>query len=233
MKLSMPIYQLKRKARMLARNGPIPLHVALDRVAAEEGFHRWSLLAAKAASPGIPQFAQLEPGHLVLIGARPLQGKTVTALRLAVEAMRAGHRAVVFTLEYTRGEVLDRLDAIGVDGIDLDRVFECDNSDAICADHIIHRLADAPVGTLVVVDYLQILDQDRRKPALMDQIAALKTFASERAIILVFVSQIDRSYDPLSKPYPDFDDVRLPNPVDLSLFDKSYFLNGGAVHVGP
>lgn len=233
MKLSMPIYQLKRKAKVLARKGRIPLHVALDRVAADEGFRRWSLLAARAGSSAIPQFAQLEPGQLVLIGARPRQGKTLTALRLAVEAMKAGNRAVVFTLEYTRREVLDRLDAIGVDGLVLDRVFECDNSDGICADSIIQRLTDAPAGTLAVVDYLQILDQDRRKPALMDQLAALRKFARERAIILVFVSQIDRTYDPASKPFPDLEDVRLPNPVDLALFDRSYFLNGERAHDGP
>lgn len=227
MKLSMPIHRLKRKARELSRSRRIPLHVALDHIATDEGFARWSLLAATASSPGVPHFSQLEPGQLVLIGARPRQGKTLTALRLAVEAMKAGRRAIVFTLEYTRREVLDRLDAIGVGGIALDRVFECDNSDGICAEQIIRKLADAPAGTLAVVDYLQILDQDRRKPALMDQLADLKAFASERGVIFVFVSQIDRSYDPALKPYPDLEDVRLPNPVDLALFDRSYFLNRG------
>jgi replicative DNA helicase len=229
MKLSMPIHQLKRRAKILARNGRIPLHAALDQIATEEGFPRWSLLAAKAvpASPSGPQFARLEPGQMVLIGARPGQGKTLTALRLAVEAMRAGNRAVVFTLEYNKREVFERLDVIGVEDIALERVFECDNSDEICADHIIQRLADAPKGTIAIVDYLQILDQDRRKPALMDQLATLRKFAQERAVILVFVSQIDRSYDPELKPYPDLEDVRLPNPVDLALFDRSYFLNRG------
>lgn len=235
MKLSMPIHQLKRKAKILAREKRIPLHAALDQIATGEGFARWSLLIAKAASawPGGPQFAHLEPGQLVLIGARPCQGKTLTALRLAVEAMRAGNRAVVFTLEYTRREVLDRLDVIGVDGIALDRYFGCDNSDGICADHIIERLADARAGTLAVIDYLQILDQDRRKPALMNQLAALKEFASQRGIILVFVSQIDRSYDPVSKPLPDLEDVRLPNPIDLAVFDRSYFLNKERALDGP
>ncbi len=31
------------------------------------------------------------------------------------------------------------------------------------------------------------------------------------------------------KPFPDLDDVRLPNPLDLSLFDKLCFLNGGDI----
>ena len=55
---------------------------------------------------------------------------------------------------------------------------------------------------------------------------ALKAFASDRQLIIVFISQIDRSYDPATKPFPDLGDVRLPNPLDLTLFDKTYFLQG-------
>ena len=64
----------------------------------------------------------------------------------------------------------------------------------------------------------------------MDQVRALKAFARERGATLVFISQIDRSYDPSKKPCPDLEDVRLPNPLDLKLFDKTCFLNDGKVH---
>ncbi|RUU73632.1 DNA helicase, partial [Mesorhizobium sp. M7A.T.Ca.TU.009.01.3.1] len=37
------------------------------------------------------------------------------------------------------------------------------------------------------------------------------------------------SYDPAKKPCPDIGDVRLPNPLDLSLFDKTCFLNKGEI----
>ena len=63
----------------------------------------------------------------------------------------------------------------------------------------------------------------------MTQVRRLKAFARGRGLILVFISQIDRSYDPAQKPCPDLDDVRLPNPLDLSLFDKACFLNNGEV----
>jgi replicative DNA helicase len=79
------------------------------------------------------------------------------------------------------------------------------------------------------VDYLQLLDQRRENPELMVQVRALKSFARERGLIMVFISQIDRSYDPSKKPCPDMDDVRLPNPVDLTLFNKTCFLNDGEV----
>ena len=86
-----------------------------------------------------------------------------------------------------------------------------------------------PRGTLAVVDYLQILDQKREKPELMTQVRALKAFARDKGVIVVFISQIDRSYDPALKPLPDLDDVRLPNPLDLALFDKLFFLHAGKV----
>ena len=50
MKLSAPIYCLKRKARILSRNEGTSLHEVLDRIAQEEGFDSWSLLANRASS---------------------------------------------------------------------------------------------------------------------------------------------------------------------------------------
>jgi hypothetical protein len=77
MKLSAPLYHLKRKAKLLSRAENMPLHEALDRVARQQGFAGWSLLAAKAAAAGPAEklFARLAPGDLVLLGARPGHGK--------------------------------------------------------------------------------------------------------------------------------------------------------------
>ncbi|WFU01559.1 DNA helicase [Rhizobium sp. CB3171] len=231
MRLSGPIYRLKRKARLMSREENIPLHEALDRIAAEEGFRGWSLLAARAdaTTPAGEMFAQLDPGDLVLLGARPGHGKTLMSLRLAVEAMKAGNRGIFFTLEDTERAVLDRFRMIGAEFESFKDRFEFDCSDAISADYIVERLASMSKGTLVVIDYLQILDQNRQKPELMVQVRALRSFARERGLILVFISQIDRSYDPSMKAYPDLKDVRLPNPLDLALFDKTFFLNKGEV----
>lgn len=232
MKTSAPVHQLKRKARLLSRRENIPLHDALDRVAAAEGFKAWSLLAAKiAATPSSAGkfFAQLAPGDLVLVGARPGHGKTLMSLELAVEAMKAGNRGVFFTLEYTQKDILDCFRAIGVDAMQLNDLFVFDSSDAISADYMVRALATAPRGTVVVVDYLQLLDQKRDNPELMEQVRALRSFARDRGLIVVFISQIDRSYDPSEKPCPDLRDIRLPNPLDLALFDKTCFLNNGQV----
>jgi hypothetical protein len=234
MRLSAPVYHLKRKAKLLSRDQNIPLHEALDRIAGQEGFGGWSLLAAKAAAiaPAGKLFARLAPGDMVLLGARPGQGKTLMGLELAVEAMKSGNRGAFFTLEYTEKDVLDRFRDIGVERAKFDHLFEFDNSDAISADYIVQKLAAAPRGTLVVIDYLQLLDQKRENPELMVQIRTLESFARTRGLIFIFISQIDRSYDPSTKSCPDLADVRLPNPLDLTLFSKTCFLNGGEIQFG-
>lgn len=231
MKLSAPIYQLKRNAKRLSRERNIPLHKALDRIAEQEGFGSWSLLAAQASAtaPAAKLYARLAPGDLVLVGARPGQGKTLMSLELAVEAMKSGSRGVFFTLEYTAKEVQDHFRALGVELASFDGLFEFDSSDDISADYIVTRLATAPRGTLVVIDYQQLLDQKRENPELMVQVRKLQSFARDKGLIFVFISQIDRSYDPSTKPCPDLDDVRLPNPLDLRLFAKTCFLNNGEV----
>lgn len=232
--LSAPVPYLKRQARRLSRADNIPLHEALNRIAAQEGFASWSLLAVKAAAmaPAAKLFARLVPGDLVLVGARPGQGKTLMSLKLAVEAMKCGHRSVFFTLEYTEKDVFDRLRAIGVERAHFAALFEFDTCDDISADYIVRKLVTAARGTFVVVDYLQLLDQKRGNPSLMEQVRRLRSFADTRGLILVFISQIDRSYDPSRKPCPDLDDVRLPNPLDLKLFTKTCFLNNGEVRFG-
>jgi replicative DNA helicase len=108
-------------------------------------------------------------------------------------------------------------------------LFEVDCCDAISADSIAKQMATAPRGTFVVIDYLQLLDQRRENPDLTVQVRALKSFARDKGLIVVFISQIDRSYDPSLKPCPDLSDVRLPNPLDLKMFDKTCFLNNSEV----
>ncbi len=229
MNLSAPIHRLKRKARLLSRAEHIPLHIALERIAAQEGYRSWSLLAAK--QPGMTSvralWPLLEPGDLVLMAGRPGQGKTLASLALLAEAMRAGRRGVFLTLEYTPADILSRWGAIKVDAGDFAGLFECDCSDAISAGYIVARLADAPRGTVAVIDYLQLLDQRRETPELTRQVSVLKAFARERGLILVFLSQVDRSYEGSGRPFPEIADVRLPNPLDLTLFDKTCFVNRG------
>ncbi|MBI5128416.1 MAG: DNA helicase [Rhodopseudomonas palustris] len=230
MPLSAPLHRLKREAKLLSRDQKIPLHAALDRIAAQQGFARWSLLASTHAQGRSARlFAQLLPGDMVLIGARPGQGKTLLSVELAVEAMKAGQRAAFFTLEYTEAEVEGRFKAAGVDPAGFASLLDLDTSETICADHIVARLATAPRGTLAVIDYLQLLDRRRDTPDLATQVRTLRGFARARGLVFVVISQIHRSFDPSTKSCPDLADVRLINDLDLKLFSKACFLHNGEV----
>lgn len=174
-------------------------------------------------------FARLSPGDLMILGARPRQGKTQLGIGLTVEAMKAGRQGAFFTLESSATEVLDLFKSIGEDPAEFSGVFKFDASNKINAEYIMTELSDMPAGTMVVIDYLQLLDQKRENPELTTQISELKSFAAKRGLIMVFLSQIDRSYIPTAGVCPSLDDVRLPNPLDLTLFNKACFLSDSEI----
>lgn len=231
MKLSAPIYQLKRRAKLLARNENVPLHTALDRIARDEGFSGWSLLSARVAmgATASDMLSRLSDGDLLLLGARPGHGKTLLGLQLLLDAIRDGRKAVFYTLEYTDQQTRERIRSLEDKMSGLADALEIVTSDDICADFITDHLVGAARGTVAVIDYLQILDQRRDKPALSEQIVALRRFARKTGSVFAFISQIDRAYDSATKPLPNMEDVRLPNKVDVGLFSKACFLHEGKV----
>ena len=205
-------------------------------MAVEEGFGSWSLLSAKAGKhPAKALLSQLEPGDLLLIGARPLQGKTLLSVELAIEAMRQHHLAMFYSLDLTTDALGGCFTNVGAKRDSYAERFHFDGSDEISAAYIIEQSAEALRGTLIIVDYLQLLDQRRDTPPLQEQVRALRDHAAKRALIIAVIAQIDRAYDASRKPCPDVSDVRLPNAVDLNLFTKCCFLHGGEmrIHVTP
>ncbi|MCO6392724.1 DNA helicase [Aliihoeflea aestuarii] len=232
MKLTRPVFRLKRDARIASKAHGIPLHSALDRVAADEGYKSWSLLAAAhaSASPEDFLYSRLSPGSLILIGSRPGQGKTMMGMKLAARAVRSGSTSTFFTLEYSAKSAAERVRQLQMpEGCE--QSFRIDCSNDICADYIAAQLQTSPNGALAVIDYLQILDQRRETPPLDDQVRSLKAFARRQGLIFAFVSQIDRSFEMAGRSCPDLRDVRLPNELDLSLFDHAVFLHDGQVRM--
>lgn len=231
MRLSAPIHELKRRAKHLAKQDHIPLHKAQDIIAAGEGFQRWSLLTHRCSSDQSASslLDALSNGDLLLIGARPGQGKTMLGLRLLIDAVSSGRKGYFFTLEYTEQETEERLRKLSKPALaDIPAIF---TSDDICAEFIIQHLENAPKGSLAVIDYLQILDQQRSKPPLADQMRMLQSFAKESGVILGFISQIDRSFDPDAAKVPSLKDLRLPNPIPTDIFTKAIFLHAGEVRM--
>ena len=227
MKLSAPIFQLKRRAKIIARERDVKLSQALDTIAQSEGFQSWSALSARMPENPLSQrlLSALEDGDLLLLGGRPGHGKTILGLQLLLQARRDGKSAVLFTLEFTREQALRHLKSLDGGRSDLADHVDIVTSDDISADYMIDHLSGAPQGTVAIVDYLQLLDQQRTKPPLIEQIETLRAFAKTKGIIFGFMSQIDRNFDPTRKQLPDINDIRLPNRLDVRLFTKACFLH--------
>lgn len=230
--LSAPIYRLKRNAKTLARAHGLPLHAALDRVAVAEGFQSWSHLAASHASdtPAKKVLAQLEAGQLALIGARPGHGKTLLALELTAMAAGIGRQGFFFTLDYHDRDVAQAFAAIGTAPSSVQSIV-IDTSDDISANYIISHLKTVHRPPLIVVDYLQLLDQKRSNPVLDEQMAALKAYVIRTCAICVLISQIDRRFELTGKQMPDASEIRFANPCDMSVFDRLFFLHDGQIRM--
>ena len=228
MHLSAPIYRLKHQAKLIAREHNLALHAALDRVAQQEGYPSWSLLTQRERerSPSKVLVAGLKPGDLVLLGARQGHGKTLLGLEFLIDTMRTGTAGAMFTLEYTRAEVEALIASLGEDPDEFAGRFSFHDGD-ISAGYLQTQLAQAAIGTAVLIDFLQLMDQYRAHPPLAEQVEILRSFGRERGLVIVCIAQIDRSYDPAENRVPGLGDVRLPNPVDLSLFNRTCFLHEG------
>ena len=63
----------------------------------------------KCGYPKLDKFTYLEPGDMVIIGARPSDGKTMTSLNLSIGWAKKGYKVAYFSLETSGRKLFDRL----------------------------------------------------------------------------------------------------------------------------
>jgi replicative DNA helicase len=230
-KLSAPIHVLKSQAQLLKKEKGITNTEALDLIAKREGFNSWSLLQSKKDDMFPKSYDEIldffNPGDIVLIGARPSKGKTVFTIGLLVQAIQK-KKAInfCFSLSEVHKDIAGRIASYDKSIGEKNDFIELDYSNDISADYIINKIKNkVSKGSLIVIDYLQMLDEKRANPPLQVQVEKLKNFAKEKECVVIFISQLNRELENRADKKPLLEDVRLPNPLELKFFNKILFLH--------
>lgn len=166
----------------------------------------------------------LKPGNLVILAARPKQGKTTLAQNIAeCVALEQGKSVAIFSFEMQPDELGDRmLSSIG--NIDGDRVRrgELHDGDWTHLVEAVRKLRDAEIYisrpraarvehvvaqvrrqharrplSLVIIDYLQLMvvSGDNRAQSYGDVTRALKLMAGELRLPVILLSQLNRNLE--------------------------------------
>jgi len=230
MKLSSPIYLLKSQAKALKKAKNIPMAEALNLIAQKEGIASWSLLCSKNSLVFPQTYSEirqfLNNGDLVIVAARPGHGKTSFTAGLFIQVIHEEKaKNYYFTLDENLDDVEKRLNVYDPQNKRNDHLFELDYSNNINADYIISKVQGSICeGAVIVIDYLQRLDEKRISPPVQEQVKKLHDFAKTKKCIIIFLCQIAREIECQSNKRPTLDDIRLPNPLNLKLINKIFFL---------
>ena len=178
----------------------------------------------------------MHPGEFIVIGGRPSMGKSAFAGNVLANAGASGKSALLFTLEMSRGDIIDRMAAghgIKYQSIRTGQLKEIEWSYLTKAMSEIHgwRLAidDTPAISLrdlrakarrqkkegldlVVVDYLQLMSvsnpKDNRVQGLGEISRGFKQLARELDIPVVVLSQLSREVEKRNDKRPMMSDLR-------------------------
>lgn len=179
----------------------------------------------------------LYASDFILLAARPGVGKTAAMLSMAHRIAMAGHPVLVFSLEMSREQLVQRLAAAecristqqlrrrSIPRHLVERFAEtmrrlgalpihvCDlagQSPATVRATVMQHLREFP-GAVVMIDYLQLM-QDRRKENRQQEVSdisrSLKILARDAKVPLIALSQLSRAVEGRSVKVPQLSDLR-------------------------
>ena len=201
----------------------------------------------------------LTPGDMVIIGARPGMGKTSFAMNIATNiAIRQKKTVCVFSLEMSAEQLASRMlsSEAGVDSYALrsgkiseqdwqkiayatSKLYECDilidPSSAITVTGMKAKLRRVKNLGLVVVDYLQLMQSDRRSDSRVLEVGdisrGLKLLAKDLGVPCICCAQLSRGPESRTDKRPMLSDLRDSGAIEqdadivMFLYRNEYYAN--------
>ncbi|MBI3754844.1 MAG: replicative DNA helicase [Deltaproteobacteria bacterium] len=186
----------------------------------------------------------LQPSDLIIIAGRPSMGKTAFCLNIAQNAAETGNPVVIFSLEMSKEQLMQRLLAARAK-VDLYRLRsgklkDEDWNKLTTAVGVLHdvpifiddtpaqsvleikakarRLAKQEGIKLVIVDYLQLMrgkhNADNREQEISDISRSLKAMAKELHVPVIALSQLSRMAERREENRPQLADLRESGAIE-------------------
>lgn len=196
---------------------------------------------------GLPTLDQmlygLRPAKLLVLGARPSMGKTALIGNIMATVARNGHAGLIFSLEMTKLELLERLlcAEAKIDGEKL-RTGSFDDTDQYEFSAAAARMRqwpllidDSSLGIaeicakirvyvrrknvrVVVIDYLQLMEPEDKSEIREQQISGmsrkLKLLGKELGICILLISQLNRGVEGREDKRPRLSDLRESGAIE-------------------
>ncbi|MDR1122228.1 MAG: replicative DNA helicase [Dysgonamonadaceae bacterium] len=183
-------------------------------------------------------------GNLIVLAGRPAMGKTAIALHFAKAAAKKGSRVLVFSMEMSTDELVDRLVISNTD-IDSERfrTGNVEDSEMAQVDSSTNILYDLPVSVsestsvtaahvrarvreqcrkgcdLVIVDYLNLMIPEGKKNRnrendISEMTRALKLIAIESHVPVIVLTQLNRECEKRQSRTPELSDLRESGSIE-------------------